>query len=608
MKEAAWKYAHHSQIILDGTFGICNKKMLLFIAMGVDEANRGVPLAFFLFSAPQDNQRTCAGYDMEILERMLRVWLQSLGTRDGEAFEVWVAITDTDLMEHLKGRLKRLEDALVEMVEFSVAKTLLQQERETLIALRTSAGPGDSSDTTYTKALEGALEHVDWSRFGRLTAAALLKRPVNKVLPTTNHLESFNGVLKREHLSRWRKGGQRLRLDVLIHVLVNNVLPSIFRLRELENLESARCKAIIEKLPGGLALIRAREGTSKTLGPLAYLAPDDARDHAAAELVSCKQISAPSLDDTGNTLTFSCYSSLAVEGEAHPTKYDIILRTDGTGSCSCKDFTTRGSACKHMHAALAKILILRASGINIPFIYLPTSIEDVYTLRARQLANNFSITPGPSFLIDTDPIADVTAAIEALMLDTKSDEGSENGGVEDAEAKVLPESDNESAVEDQPSEDVNLVPPVACRVEVRDGERIGDSAVIAGTSQEGLNDQTLARVMFDLEHIQPKLNQLADWLRSTHLTAEASAERQKRIIGMRTSFRSSVDNVTQQLDRLALESATHTRTLTSVLSPPSRAITPPPIPSKHGKRPAVDIIGPSPERKAQRRHDSHAPH
>ena len=100
MKEAAWKYAHHSQVLLDGTFGICDKKMLLFIVMGVDEANRGVPLAFFLFSAPEGNQRTSAGYNTDVLERLLKAWREEMGSRNGESFEVWVAITDTDLIEH----------------------------------------------------------------------------------------------------------------------------------------------------------------------------------------------------------------------------------------------------------------------------------------------------------------------------------------------------------------------------------------------------------------------------------------------------------------------------------------------------------------------------
>ena len=67
MDEATWKYAHGKQIIVNGTFGVCLSHMLLFIAMGVDEDGKGVPLALFLFSAPMGNRATHAGYNQEIL-------------------------------------------------------------------------------------------------------------------------------------------------------------------------------------------------------------------------------------------------------------------------------------------------------------------------------------------------------------------------------------------------------------------------------------------------------------------------------------------------------------------------------------------------------------
>ena len=37
MKAASWKYAHGKQLILDGTFGLCDRRLLLFIGMAVDE-------------------------------------------------------------------------------------------------------------------------------------------------------------------------------------------------------------------------------------------------------------------------------------------------------------------------------------------------------------------------------------------------------------------------------------------------------------------------------------------------------------------------------------------------------------------------------------------
>ncbi|EIM88874.1 uncharacterized protein STEHIDRAFT_119664 [Stereum hirsutum FP-91666 SS1] len=76
MKEAAWRYGHNQQILLDGTFGV-----------------------FLMFSAPSGNKFTPAGYDTAILTELLSKWKSSLGVRKGTAFHSPVAITDTDLKE-----------------------------------------------------------------------------------------------------------------------------------------------------------------------------------------------------------------------------------------------------------------------------------------------------------------------------------------------------------------------------------------------------------------------------------------------------------------------------------------------------------------------------
>jgi hypothetical protein len=99
MDEAAWKYAHHSQVILDGTFGVCSSRLLLFIAMGIDEQGKGVPLALFLFSAPTGNQATHAGYNREILRELLDKWKTHLSKGRDTIFCPYVAITDTDTKE-----------------------------------------------------------------------------------------------------------------------------------------------------------------------------------------------------------------------------------------------------------------------------------------------------------------------------------------------------------------------------------------------------------------------------------------------------------------------------------------------------------------------------
>lgn len=99
MDDAAWKYAHHKQIILDGTFGVCSSRLLLFIAMAIDEDGKGVPLALFLFSAPTGNQATHAGYNREILRELLGKWKLHLSKGRSTVFYPFVAITDTDTKE-----------------------------------------------------------------------------------------------------------------------------------------------------------------------------------------------------------------------------------------------------------------------------------------------------------------------------------------------------------------------------------------------------------------------------------------------------------------------------------------------------------------------------
>lgn len=100
MKSAAWNYVHNKQLILDGTFGLCTSRLLMWIAMGVDGNNHGVPVAIFLFSAPSGAKATHAGYDTKIIHKLLQSWASSQGSNDcGEAFGPHVCITDCDTKE-----------------------------------------------------------------------------------------------------------------------------------------------------------------------------------------------------------------------------------------------------------------------------------------------------------------------------------------------------------------------------------------------------------------------------------------------------------------------------------------------------------------------------
>ena len=118
-----------------------------------------------------------------------------------------------------------------------------------------------------------ALWHC-WSDYGRKIASGLLKCPFEGVLPTTNHLESFNGVLKRKHLAQWQNGGHRVCLDLLVMLLVTCILPSIFFQQKLQQQEDLQFEAQLQKLRGGQKLAEARKGVNtEAFAPMALEGP-----------------------------------------------------------------------------------------------------------------------------------------------------------------------------------------------------------------------------------------------------------------------------------------------------------------------------------------------
>ncbi|KAJ7094102.1 hypothetical protein C8R44DRAFT_749621 [Mycena epipterygia] len=232
MRQTAWKYGHESQIIVDGTFGVCDSRLLLFIIMVVDENKKGIPVAFLLFPAPTGNRQSSAGYDTEILAKLIRTWQNTLTNCGhlygfaGVIFSPFTAITDMDMKERgaliivipaiwllicrfhlrqlwknyrnkllkgkgqlkidLKHRLKRLEDLLVKTQDIEEARTLLATETNTLLLLGTS------------KTILRVVRHVkylteywttdnlwkSWSDYGRKVAAALLGCHMDAQTPT----------------------------------------------------------------------------------------------------------------------------------------------------------------------------------------------------------------------------------------------------------------------------------------------------------------------------------------------------------------------------------------------------------------------------------------
>ncbi|KAF4571298.1 hypothetical protein AB1N83_013800 [Pleurotus pulmonarius] len=437
MDEAAWKYGHHAQIMLDGTFGVCSSRMLLFISLAVDEEGKGVPLAFFLFSAPTGNRATHAGYNTDILEELLRKWKARLDNQSSThaIFTPFVSITDTDTKEraallriwpnmclllckfhlrqcwtnkrknvlgasaggnefwreHIVQRCRTLEIRLIESIDHQSALALIEIERQFANHLLPQA--------EAKKAAQGSLDFLNyltttwmpislwqsWSQWGRLTAAAVMKIPVEGVIPTTNHLESFNCILKRRHIPEWLHSGHRLRFDTLIHLLVTQILPSIFSTRkanrEYTKWLSLRFGNSITHTSGSINLERAQHLQSQSSKAQAWWASDSRRDSQAANILRSGNIINMSRDIDGNTICANCYSTSGVGS------YIVKISRSGFGSCSCLDFQSRGGACKHMRALRLLIDDWVRTGQEPVFIF-PTTLSEAQNLLSHATPND----------------------------------------------------------------------------------------------------------------------------------------------------------------------------------------------------------------------------
>ncbi|KAK7018770.1 hypothetical protein VNI00_018232 [Paramarasmius palmivorus] len=662
MRDATWKYAHKSQIILDGTFGICDRKVLLFILMGVDEDKKGVPLAFLFFSAPSSNRHTASGYNTEILAELLGQWKKELGERNGEAFNVLVAITDTDLKERgallivfpgiwllickfhlrqswqnqrnkalrgnsplhmlLKRRVALLEDSLVSTNTLLEAQELIQKELRVVTGMKTQ---DPASATLYDTAITHIQDYLlgywttnalwsSWSDFGRNVAASKLNCPFDGVLPTTNHLESFNGVLKRKHLRRWQKGGRRLRLDVLLMLLITKILPAIFCQRKMEREDREWWDSVARRrFQGGEKLVQARKTGTKQKSlkspssPLAYLVPDPERDTAAHRLLQHHQLSTPEISSKGTSLTFTCYSSLSVAHEEQATQYQICLRFDGMASCTCPDWTSRGGACKHLRAALIRSDEIRQQWPSLPLVPLPDSLMAAQVLQAQleqaQVAADTAIQHQPSHHLMQ------AAAIGVQdMLENASDDvylpSEHSQHVQNARTPIpdqLDDSDTESVASDASA------PPASIDFDVQRFD-------VAAGAQNAFNSQAVSRTFHDFELALPKLVEWTEYLQyADHLPSPDDHARAKR-------YNEQILALSKQLERLILagnRGTTSESGAPTILSGQETSqqgkdgeetkMTVEGKPLTQKRHHAANIIAPSPE-KSQKRQKSYGSH
>ncbi|KAK4698364.1 hypothetical protein P7C70_g7914, partial [Phenoliferia sp. Uapishka_3] len=553
MKTSAWKHGHQKQIIMDGTFGVCSSKILVFITMAIDHEGHGVPLAFMLFSPPPKNRATQAGYDTHILTELLASWKESLGVnRLGESFRPKLAITDTDskergalnavfpgiilrlcryhlrqcwknhLNKHLRGEksldspvsrrggrrkhsfereavrksVKHLQEAILTAPTLPSAKSLL-------LSLHTSLQTqASTTKSAYSAPAQSAIKHLDYlskewlkpemfesfSDAGRVAAATFLGTSVSEVANTSNHLECLNGLLKNKHLSRYKRGGRRIRLDLLIFLLVHKILPSIFGERQKQRTYRANANARFFEAAGNVALgpQRTRLASTERLGDAAWISLE-------SEVAEAHRVGAPNLRDEGartlllrgfvlppylpsgdpSHITVGVISSTSIPPPAgqewivQPTIYVVNLRpiapSDASPSltfadCNCADFKSRRLACSHIRAALLKYRSNPHAPILPP---LPSSavagraLGDLVTSLLRPLPPPPSLLLAPTLPTPSAPalVRTLAEALPALATDGSSDSEEDSGSDSSS-------SDSDSSSEGEvPIPSVSYIPP-----------------------------------------------------------------------------------------------------------------------------------------------------
>ena len=237
-------------------------------------------------------------------------------------------------------------------------------------------------------AARGGIKHLDylvqywmplslwqsWSEFGQITASAVLKIPIEGVIPTTNHLESFNGILKRKHLPAWLHSGRRLRFDSLIYLLVTHILPGIFSycraqqeyadwlvLRFCDHSNGRNLLAVHQNLAQERAIQQKA---------ICWWEFDAVRDANAANILKHPENISFSCGDDSDTFLATCLSSLSTT--LQPDYHKIIFRRSGASSCLCPDFQKHGGACKHLCAVRHIVDYWVHCGLEKPFNYFPS--------------------------------------------------------------------------------------------------------------------------------------------------------------------------------------------------------------------------------------------
>lgn len=275
-----------------------------------------------------------------------------------------------------------------------------------------------------------------------------------------NHLESFNGLLKRKYIPRWQRSGTRLQFDFLIHVLIAEILPDIFASRLsnqhyrewLANRFADHAGGVnlveLKKVGGVRAILPSCEGAAKC-----WWQADPQRDDEAQAIFQLQHVHSIRQTVCPDQYEAACFSMSAPLDDGMKIQYELRLHRAGHGYCSCPDFVYRGGACKHLQAFRLVIESWVHQHIISPFVFPAT-------LSAAELLHPSSSTPEtlpePSETITSTTIYPGSASSSKLN-NFLTLQRLAKGDVEASDVESDEDADNlsESASRDEDTEDIS---------------------------------------------------------------------------------------------------------------------------------------------------------
>lgn len=223
-----------------------------------------------------------------------------------------------------------------------------------------------------------------WSECGQITAAARIGVAVEGIIPTTNHLESFNAVLKRKYVQRYLRSGHRLRFDILILLLITQILPQIFQRRNAQREYQAWLTSRFYSSSGGQDLLLAQrkhhddqKEYARQLRSVCWWPMDEGRHQHACELVHKQSLHSIITQSDPDGLAYIAHCNPSSGG---PTPYVISICTSGCASCTCLDFHHNGKACKHLRALRILIDSWVTQGLIHTHFHYPLTLEHAQAL------------------------------------------------------------------------------------------------------------------------------------------------------------------------------------------------------------------------------------